>query len=36
MPREESQYPQDWFSKARQDMRTVDILLREGGYQVLA
>jgi HEPN domain-containing protein len=23
--------PQDWFAKARQDVRTVEILLREGG-----
>jgi len=31
MPREESLYPQDWFAKARQDVRTVEILLREEG-----
>jgi HEPN domain-containing protein len=31
MPLEESLYPQDWFSKARQDVRTVEILLREEG-----
>jgi hypothetical protein len=31
MPLEESLYPQDWFSKARQDVRTVEILLREDG-----
>ena len=27
----ESLYPQDWFTKARQDVRTVEILLREEG-----
>ena len=31
MPLEESPYPQDWFAKARQDVRTVEILLREEG-----
>jgi hypothetical protein len=31
MPLEESLYPQDWFAKARQDIRTVEILLREEG-----
>jgi len=31
MPLEESLYPQDWFDKARQDVRTVEILLREEG-----
>jgi len=31
MPLEESLYPQDWFAKARQDVRTVEILLREEG-----
>ena len=31
MPLEESFYPQDWFAKARQDVRTVEILLREKG-----
>jgi HEPN domain-containing protein len=31
MPPEESIYPQDWFDKAQQDIRTVDILLREQG-----
>jgi HEPN domain-containing protein len=31
MPLEESLYPQDWFNKAGQDLRTIEILLREGG-----
>ena len=31
MRREESLYPQDWFAKAQQDVRTVEILLREEG-----
>jgi HEPN domain-containing protein len=31
MPLEESLYPQDWFDKARQDVRTVEILLQAGG-----
>jgi hypothetical protein len=31
MPHKESLYPQDWFAKARQDVRTVEILLREAG-----
>jgi HEPN domain-containing protein len=31
MPPRESLYPQDWFEKARKDVRTVKILLREGG-----
>jgi len=31
MPARESLYPHDWFSKARQDLRTVEILLRERG-----
>ena len=29
MPLEESSYPEDWFAKAQQDVRTVEILLRE-------
>ena len=36
MPLEESLYPQDWFGKARQDVRTVEILLREGGDAEIA
>lgn len=31
MPPKESFYPRDWFDKAHQDVRTVEILLREGG-----
>jgi len=31
MPLKESRYPQDWFDKARRDVRTVEILLREEG-----
>lgn len=31
MSLKESFYPQDWFAKARQDVRTVEILLREKG-----
>ena len=33
---EESFYPRDWFAKARQDVRTVEILLREGGDAEIA
>jgi len=36
MPLEESLYPQDWFDKARQDVRTVEILLREEGDAEIA
>jgi HEPN domain-containing protein len=31
MPPRESLYPQDWSEKVRKDVRTVEILLREGG-----
>jgi HEPN domain-containing protein len=36
MPLEESFYPRDWFDKARQDVRTVEILLREEGDAEIA
>lgn len=29
MPLEESLYPHDWFTKAQQDVRTVEILLQQ-------
>jgi hypothetical protein len=31
MPAKESLYPRDWFNKALQDVRTVEILLRAQG-----
>lgn len=31
MPLKESPYSQDWFTKARQDVRTVEILLQADG-----
>lgn len=36
MRHKESLYPQDWFAKARKDLHTVEILMREQGDAEIA